>query len=47
MDQFSDYLPGCELMNDVVLMAAVLSGVLAGRWVLFGFGSRKEGVPTR
>jgi hypothetical protein len=43
MYQFSDYLPGCDLMNDAVLMAAVLSGVLAGRWFMSGY-ARKDGV---
>jgi hypothetical protein len=46
MYQFSDYLPGCDLMNDAVLMAAVISGVLAGRWFLSGYAG-KEGVAGR
>jgi hypothetical protein len=42
MDHFSDYLPGCEIMNDVYLTAAVLSGVFAGRF-FFGY-ARKDSV---
>jgi hypothetical protein len=45
MEQLSDSLPWCEIMNDVVLMAAILSGLLAGRWLLFGSGyTRKDNI---